>query len=264
MTPAVFKTREEWRALRDTEGLRGKKVGLVPTMGALHEGHLSLVAQALVENDVVVTSIYVNPTQFNNPEDFVNYPSTFEDDCQMLEKAGCNFVFAPTYASLYPDQYQYRVTESSLSTTLEGEYRPGHFDGMLTVVLKLLNIVDADAAYFGEKDFQQLALVRGMVNALHHRTRIVACPTMREPDGLAMSSRNRRMNPAQRTLATAWAACLADTSLSTGAVRTKLEALGFRVDYIADQWGRRLGAVHIPTLDGGPDVRLIDNVPLDR
>jgi pantoate--beta-alanine ligase len=145
---------------------------------------------------------------------------------------------------------------------LEGEHRPGHFDGMLTVVLKLLNIARADRAYFGEKDFQQLLLVRTMVKSLFHPTRILGCPTIREDDGLAMSSRNRRLNPTQRELAGRWAKLLADFDLTAEEVTRRLEELGFRVDYVAEQWGRRLGAVHTPTVDGGPEVRLIDNLAL--
>lgn len=251
----VFETPTKWHTLRPSGS-----IGFVPTMGALHEGHLALVQEALTQCDHAVVSIYVNPTQFNNPEDFAKYPSTFEDDCRMLEEIGCGFVFAPTYATLYPDGYRYRVTETETSRVLEGEHRPGHFDGMLTVVLKLLNLVHADRAFFGEKDYQQLLLVQEMTQALHHPTQIVPCPTVREPDGLAMSSRNRRLNPTQRALAAQWAVLLADLSLSCEETAKRLEALGFTVDYIADRWGRRLGAVHTPPLDGGPVVRLIDNV----
>ncbi|MCA3033830.1 MAG: pantoate--beta-alanine ligase [Rhodocyclaceae bacterium] len=237
-------------------------IGVVPTMGALHAGHISLVARAHGENQHVVATIYVNPTQFNNASDLAAYPQSFDEDCAMLEQAGCQFVFAPTYETLYPDQYRYRISESEISRVLEGQYRPGHFDGMLTVVLKLLNVVGADVAYFGEKDFQQLLLVREMLHAFHHSTRIVACPTVREADGLAMSSRNRRLNPAQRALATEWSQTLANPSRSCQEVRAQLERLGFRVDYIEDRWGRRLGAVHTPPVDGGAEIRLIDNVPV--
>ncbi len=235
-------------------------VGFVPTMGALHAGHLELVARARAECEVVVASVYVNPTQFNNPEDFEKYPLTFAEDCQMLEAAGCDFVFAPTFKTLYPDNYAFRVTESEISRVLEGEHRPGHFDGMLTVVLKLLQLVRPARAYFGEKDFQQLLLVQEMVKALFVNTEIVACATVREPDGLALSSRNRRLSPAQRVLAGEWARLLADQTLSCAEVKTRLETLGFTVDYIDERWGRRLGAVHTPELEGGPTVRLIDNV----
>ena len=258
MSITVFRTLAEWRTMKPVSGA----IGVVPTMGALHAGHISLVERALSENKYVVTTIYVNPTQFNNASDLAAYPQTFDEDCAMLEQAGCEFVFVPTYEALYPDQYRYRVSETEFSKALEGEYRPGHFDGMLTVVLKLLNVVGADVAYFGEKDFQQLQLVREMLQAFQHSTRIVACPTVRESDGLAMSSRNLRLNTAQRALATQWSQALANLSLSCQEVRAQLERLGFRVDYIEDRWGRRLGAVHTPKVDGGAEIRLIDNVPL--
>jgi pantoate--beta-alanine ligase len=180
----------------------------------------------------------------------------------MLTAAGCDYVFTPSYATLYPDQYRYRVTENDISNVLEGAYRPGHFEGMLSVVMKLLNVVGADNAYFGEKDFQQLELVRGMAHALQHRTNIVGCATLREADGLAMSSRNRRLNPAQRALANEWSTLLADMTLSCADVRARLERLGFRVDYIEEHWSRRLGAVHMPKVEGGAEIRLIDNVAL--
>ena len=252
----IFHTPAQWRALRPQKAT----IGFVPTMGALHDGHLALVKTALAQCEHAAVSIYVNPTQFNNPEDFAKYPSTFEDDCKQLEAIGCGYVFAPTYETLYPDSYRYRVTETETSTVLEGAHRPGHFDGVLTVVLKLFNCLQADAAFFGEKDYQQLLLVKEMAEALHHPTKVVACATVREHDGLAMSSRNRRLNPAQRALATQWAQTLADTTLSCDAAATHLTALGFTVDYIAERWGRRLGAVHTPPLDNGPIVRLIDNV----
>ena len=237
-------------------------LGFVPTMGALHEGHLALVKTALAQCEHAAVSIYVNPAQFNNPEDFANYPNTFYDDCQMLEAIGCSYVFAPTYETLYPDGYHYRVTETETSTLLEGTHRPGHFDGVLTVVLKLFNVIQADAAFFGEKDFQQLLLVKEMVQALHHPTHVIPCPTVRESDGLAMSSRNRRLTQAQRVLAAQWAQILADLTLTCDEAAQRLEALGFTVDYVAEHWNRRLGAVHTPPLDGGPVVRLIDNVSI--
>lgn len=253
----VFHTPAEWHTLRPIG-----TVGFVPTMGALHAGHLALVKTALAQCEHAVASIYVNPTQFNNPEDFAKYPNTFYDDCQMLEAIGCGYVFAPTFETLYPDGYRYRVTETETSTLLEGAHRPGHFEGMLTVVLKLFNVIQADAAFFGEKDFQQLLMVKEMAEALHHPTKVTACPTVREPDGLAMSSRNRRLTPPQRALAAQWAKILADLTLPCDEATQRLTALGFTVDYVAEYWNRRLGAVHTPPLDDGPVVRLIDNVAL--
>ncbi|MCA2998123.1 MAG: pantoate--beta-alanine ligase [Rhodocyclaceae bacterium] len=258
MSITVFRTPAEWRMIKPATG----SIGVIPTMGALHAGHIALVERALGDNKYAVTTIYVNPTQFNNPDDLAAYPQTLDEDCAILEQAGCQFVFAPNYETLYPDQYRYRIRETEISRVLEGEYRPGHFDGMLTVVLRLLNVVGAEVAYFGEKDFQQLLLVREMLHAFQHSTRIVACATVREPDGLAMSSRNRRLNTAQRALAAQWSQTLANLALPCQDVRSQLEALGFRVDYIEERWGRRLGAVYTPQVAGGAEIRLIDNVVL--
>jgi pantoate--beta-alanine ligase len=258
MSLTVVRTVDAWRALRPAMGT----LGFVPTMGALHDGHLALVRRARAENDAAVASIYVNPTQFDNPDDLAAYPKTFDDDCRMLAAAGCAFVFAPTYAALYPDGYRYRVTETERARILEGAHRPGHFDGVLTVVAKLLLIIGAETAYFGEKDWQQLSLVRDMAHSLFVPTRIVACPTVREPDGLAMSSRNRRLNAAQRALAAHFPRVLADPNLCADEAAAQLVALGFSVDYVADWDGRRLGAVRMPPLDDGDTVRLIDNRPL--
>src|SRR5262249_29466052 len=161
----------------------------VPTMGALHEGHLSLVKRSRVENDRTLVSIFVNPTQFDDPADFDAYPRTVKRDLALLEAAGVDFVLLPGAGDMYVDGFRYRVSEPEVSTILEGEHRPGHFGGMLTVVLKLLNIAAAERAYFGEKDWQQLSLVRGMADAFFLPTAIVACPTVRESTGLALSSR---------------------------------------------------------------------------
>lgn len=258
LTLPVARDLDELRRLRPGRG----SIGFVPTMGALHDGHLSLVRRALAENEHCIVSIFVNPTQFDDPSDLANYPKTFDDDCALLSSVGAPIVLSPSADLLYADGYRVRVSEHADAKVLEGEHRPGHFDGMLTIVLKLLNIARADRAYFGEKDFQQLLLVRTMVKALFHGTRILGCPTIREDDGLAMSSRNRRLNPAQRALAGRFAALLADFDLTAEEVERRLVELGFRVDYVAEQWGRRLGAVHVPTVDGGPEVRLIDNLAL--
>jgi pantoate--beta-alanine ligase len=256
-TLPVARDLASWRRLRPRSGT----LGFVPTMGALHEGHLSLVRRALEENDHCVVSIFVNPTQFDDAGDLAAYPKTFDEDCAMLAALGAPFVLSPTADVMYADGYAVRVSEHEDANVLEGEHRPGHFDGMLTVVLKLLNIAGAHHAYFGEKDFQQLRLVRTMTSALFHPTKIVGCPTIREHDGLAMSSRNRRLNPTQRDLAGQWATLLADVGRPAAEISATLQDLGFTVDYIADKWDRRLGAVHVPTVDGGPEVRLIDNVP---
>jgi pantoate--beta-alanine ligase len=248
----VFTSIQEWREFRRT--LSGR-IGFVPTMGALHEGHASLLRQARRENDFVVLSVYVNPTQFNDPKDLEKYPRTLDTDVKLATRAGADFVIAPTYAQMYPDGYRYRVTESEFSRELCGAHRPGHFDGVLTVVMKLLNFVAPTRAYFGEKDFQQLTLIRGMVEAFFLSYEIVACPTVRETDGLAMSSRNVNLSSDERLRAVAFPAALREEGTAADA-RSRLEREGFDVDYVEDRDSRRYGAVRI----GG--VRLIDNVGL--
>lgn len=249
----IVHTVTEWQALRGSEVFHGKTVGFVPTMGALHAGHASLLERARAENDLVVLSIFVNPTQFNDPRDLDKYPRTWEADLALARRAGVDAVFAPTREMMYPDAYHYRVTEDRLSTLMEGAHRPGHFDGVLTVVLKLLLLARADRAYFGEKDLQQLLLVKGMVEAFFLPTTIVPCPTVRAEDGLALSSRNARLTPEGRARAPEFARVLREEPDVTAAKR-RLEAAGFGVDYVQEHEHWRLGAVH---LDG---IRLIDNV----
>ncbi|MBK1877282.1 pantoate--beta-alanine ligase [Pelagicoccus mobilis] len=228
-------------------------LGFVPTMGGLHEGHLALVRRALEENDKVAVSVYLNRTQFNKLEDFEKYPAVFEEDLRMLDELGVDAVFAPSYEEMYPDDYRYKVSESELSTELEGEHRPGHFDGVLTVVLKLLMAANATRAYFGEKDWQQLALVKGMVDAFFLPVEIVPCPTIREESGLAMSSRNRRLSTEGLEKAARFNQIL-NTAESEESAVAALNSEGFEAEYVADRGDRRLGAV---VLEG---VRLIDNV----
>jgi len=249
----VFHEVVEWQRERSGQRLAGVTLGVVPTMGALHEGHLSLVRRSRAENDRTLVSIFVNRTQFNDPGDFEQYPRTLAADVSMLEREGTEFVFVPTHEQLYRDAYRYRVSETEVSRRLEGEFRPGHFDGMLTVVLKLLMIAAAERAYFGEKDWQQLVLVRGMAEAFFLPTAIVGCPTIREGDGLAMSSRNRRLSPADRAKAPRLHQAL-DTPASPESVARTLTADGFAVDYVEDWGDRRVAAVRLGS------VRLIDNV----
>jgi len=176
----------------------GKRVGFVPTMGALHDGHLSLVRAAKAQADVVIVSIFVNPTQFGPNEDFAKYPRSFERDCQMLEKEGVDLVFAPSVEEMYPAGAITYVTVEGLSEKLCGKSRPGHFRGVTTVVSKLFSAVEPDNAFFGQKDAAQAAIIRRMVRDLNFPVQIVVCPIVREPDGLAMSSRNAYLNPQQR------------------------------------------------------------------
>jgi len=231
-------------------------VGFVPTMGALHEGHLELIRRSARDNDRTVVSVFVNATQFDNPSDLRSYPRSLEEDLRLAAEAGGDFVLAPAHEAMYADDYRYRVTESDLSRTLEGAHRPGHFDGVLTVVLKLLNLVRPTRAYFGEKDYQQYLLIRGMASAFFLDIEIVACPTVRDTDGLALSSRNALLSPEAREQAPRFAELMAREE-PPAVVRQRLEDAGFEVDYVEDVAGRRYGAVH---LNG---VRLIDNLSLD-
>ncbi|MCB1220207.1 MAG: pantoate--beta-alanine ligase [Planctomycetales bacterium] len=180
---------------------RGGPVGLVPTMGALHQGHMSLVHRAGEECNVLVVSIFVNPTQFNEQSDLDNYPRTLEADAALCERNGVDIVFAPSPAEVYPQGFASSVHVSGLTERWEGEFRPGHFDGVATVVAKLFGMAMPDRAYFGEKDFQQLAVVRRMTADLNLPVAVIGCPTVRESEGLAMSSRNSRLGTDDRTSA---------------------------------------------------------------
>lgn len=176
-------------------------VGFVPTMGALHEGHISLIKRSVKENTATVCSIFVNPTQFNNSDDLAKYPRTEYSDIKMLEENKCSIVFIPSVKEIYPDKKMLDIDFGLLETCMEGIYRPGHFKGVATVVKKLFDIVQPDTAYFGEKDFQQLAIIRNMVQQLKIKIKIEGCPTVREHDGLAMSSRNIHLTSEERMLA---------------------------------------------------------------
>ena len=177
---------------------KGKKVGLVPTMGALHAGHSSLVKRCVAENDICVVSDFVNPTQFNDKHDLETYPRTLDADCALLEPVGCDYVFAPSVAEMYPEPDTRVFNLGPVAEVMEGPRRPGHFNGVAQVVSKLFYIVEPDNAYFGEKDFQQIAVIREMVRQLNLPVHIVDCPIQREADGLALSSRNTRLTPEQR------------------------------------------------------------------
>ena len=181
----------------------GKKIGFAPTMGALHEGHLSLYKAAKKENDEVISSIFVNPTQFNNPDDFQKYPKTLEKDIELLEKAGVDAVYVPNVEEMYPDGLNSKKYDfEGLENEMEGKYRPGHFDGVGTIVEELFRQVQPHNAYFGEKDYQQLAIIKKMVEKTKLPVKIHGVPTLREEDGLAMSSRNVRLTETQRKEAT--------------------------------------------------------------
>lgn len=194
----LISTIKDLKSLLDECRAAGKTVGLVPTMGALHQGHASLVERAVKENDVVVVSIFVNPTQFNDKNDLKNYPRTLEADCTLLEKIGADIAFAPSVEEMYPTEDTRQFSFAPIDTVMEGACRPGHFNGVAQIVSKLFYAVEPDKAYFGEKDFQQLAIIREMVRQLDMKLEIVGCPIVREADGLAMSSRNTLLTADER------------------------------------------------------------------
>ena len=240
----------EWQAIR--KQYTHQTIGFVHTMGHLHAGHLSLCARAQQENELTVAAIFVNASQFNQTEDFVHYPRSLEVDQALLEKQKIDYLLLLDAETVYPDNYQVQIHETSkLSKELEAKFRPGHFIGMLTVVLKYLHIVKPTRSYYGEKDYQQLLLIKKMVQALFLEVEVVGCPTVRASDGLALSSRNSRLTAQQREKAAYFPAILNQAATSEVAVQ-QLENLGFKVDYVADQWGRRLAAVYVG------EVRLID------
>ncbi len=258
------------------------KTGFVPTMGALHQGHISLIESARSENDLVVCSIFVNPTQFNDPKDFQNYPITIENDIDLLEKAGCDALFLPAVEEMYPAGLENKKTYALgyLETVLEGRYRPGHFQGVCQVVHRLLTIMPADRLYLGQKDFQQCMVIRKMIELENLPIETVICPTLRETDGLAMSSRNMRLDKEAREKAVEISRTLLHiksslkagdlSELKTAAVE-QLNRTGFKTDYveIADadtleligRWDGKRKLVALCAAFLG-EVRLIDNMLL--
>jgi pantoate--beta-alanine ligase len=277
----IIASAKEMTSLSNEMRRSGKRIGFVPTMGALHQGHLSLVRAARKQTDIVVTSIFVNPTQFGPNEDFSKYPRTFEKDSAMLAGEKTDYIFSPSVEEMYPKDATTWVEVEGLGGKLDGRSRPGHFRGVTTVVSKLFNIVQPDLAFFGQKDAAQVAVIRKMVRDLNFGVQIVVCPIIRESDGLAMSSRNAYLNPEQRKQALALSRALrqvekrvaqgdtaADRLIVTGE-QTMAEEPSVRLDYFE--------IVNPDTLDPVPDVshgalvavaayvgttRLIDNLLL--
>ncbi|WP_300728878.1 pantoate--beta-alanine ligase [uncultured Bacteroides sp.] len=235
----LIQTINELRAELDVLRKAGKTIGLVPTMGALHAGHASLVKRAVAENDVVVVSDFVNPTQFNDKNDLLKYPRTLEADCKLLEACGASFVFAPSVEEIYPEPDTRQFSYAPLDTVMEGKYRPGHFNGVCQIVSKLFLIVEPTRAYFGEKDFQQLAIIREMVRKYPFDLEIVGCPIVREDDGLALSSRNSRLTSEQRTQALQISKTLF-ASMEFGKTHTLAETKAFVEKSIDEAEGLRL------------------------
>ena len=258
---------------------QGKKVGLVPTMGALHAGHASLVKRSVNENEVTVVSVFVNPTQFNDKNDLVKYPRTLDADCKLLEACGATYAFAPSVEEMYPEPDTRQFSYAPLDTVMEGAFRPGHFNGVCQIVSKLFEAVKPHRAYFGEKDFQQLAIIREMVRQMQFDLEIVGCPIVREEDGLALSSRNARLSAEERENALKISQTLFK-SRTFAATHTVGETLKFVEDAIAavpglrleyfeivdgntlqkvDNWNQTSYVVGCITVFCG-DVRLIDNI----
>lgn len=258
---------------------QGKTVGLVPTMGALHAGHASLIKRSVAENDATVVSIFVNPTQFNDKNDLAKYPRTLEADCRLLEQCGATFAFTPSVEEIYPEPDTRHFSYAPLDTVMEGAFRPGHFNGVCQIVSKLFDIVKPDCAYFGEKDFQQLTIIREMVRQMKFPLKIVGCPIVREANGLALSSRNTLLSADERHTAVKISQILF-ASVEFAASHTVAETQKFVEDSIAAVPGLRLE--YFELVDGNTlqkiadwadtnyvvgcitvfcgDVRLIDNI----
>ena len=230
-------------------------MGFVPTLGGLHDGHLSLIKESIEKNALTVVSIFLNPTQFNNESDLSNYPAKLSEDLEKLKKLKVDAVFTPSKKDIYPNGYIYKISELKNSSVLEGEFRPGHYEGVLTVVMKLLNIVSPSNAYFGEKDFQQYILIKEMVKDFYMDINIIALETIREDSGLAMSSRNKRLSEEAKQKAALVYKSLIESKSDEDA-KELLEKNGFNVEYIKSWMGRRFAAVEIEK------VRLIDNVKI--
>jgi len=260
-----------------------KKIGFVPTMGALHAGHISLVEAARKENSIVVASIFVNPTQFNDPEDFKKYPITLDKDIKLFEAAGCDAVFIPSVNDIYPNSTNNlkHYDLGFLETVLEGKFRPGHFQGVCQVVHRLLEIVLPDNLYLGQKDYQQCMVIKRLVEIIGLDIKINICPTLREEDGLAMSSRNMRLNEEERKTATTISAALryikeniknGDISTVKHEAQQMLLKKGFKIDYVEiadantlellDYWDGKRKIVALAAAFLG-NVRLIDNMVLN-
>ncbi|MFI5128614.1 MAG: pantoate--beta-alanine ligase [Chitinophagales bacterium] len=280
----LFRKKTDFQTYLTTQKQRGKKIGFVPTMGALHQGHVSLIESSRKDNSITVSSIFVNPTQFNDPNDFKKYPVTIENDINKLEAAGCEVLFMPSVEEIYPDGVpsDLKYDLGYLETILEGKYRPGHFQGVCMVVHRLLDIVKPDNLYLGQKDYQQCMVIRRLIELTGHtEIKLNICPTFREPDGLAMSSRNLRLNEEERKTAPAIYRALLHIkenlpkgdllSLKESAVK-KLIDNRLKPDYIeiadADtlkpisKWnaGQKLVALAAAYLG---EVRLIDNLVLN-
>jgi pantoate--beta-alanine ligase len=247
----IFHRIDEWLSFRKNLAIDGG-LGFAPTMGNLHAGHASLFIKSSKENQYTVSSLFVNPTQFNRPDDFTKYPRTLDDDIDLMARSGVDFCILPSEQELYADGYTYQVQENRLCQLMEGKHRPGHFNGVLTVVMKLLNLTKPTKAYFGEKDYQQFLLIHGMAKALFMDMEVIACPTIREASGLAYSSRNNRLTKEQKLIAEEFAK-IVHQDKNCDEISAELQEKGITVEYIEEYQGRRFAAIIIGT------IRLIDN-----
>jgi pantoate--beta-alanine ligase len=248
----IIKDVTQWQEIRNS--IMDKKLGFVATLGNLHDGHASLINKSVLENDITILSIFLNPTQFNNPQDLLNYPKTIDADIKLAESLQVDYLLCFEAKQLYPDNYNYKVTENSAyGASMENEFRPNHFTGMLTIVLKLLLLTRPTKTYFGEKDYQQLTLVKGLVEAFLLETEVIACPTIRNNKGFPLSSRNNLLTQGDLDKASIFSELLS-SNLSADEIKQNLSIDGFIVDYITEYENRIYGAVW---LNG---IRLIDNI----
>ncbi len=247
----IFKNLEEWQAHRKTLS-NTLSIGFVPTMGNLHAGHASLFKKSQQDNTITIASIFINPTQFNQENDFKHYPRTLEQDVALLSNLGVDYCLLPDEKAMYSDGYRYQIDEKQLTQIMEGKHRAHHFTGVLTIVMKLFNLTKPNRAYLGEKDYQQFELIRDMSTAFFMNIEVIACPTVREASGLAYSSRNGRLNAEQRTLAEQFARIF-HQPIPIEKIIHELKDMGIRIDYVEEHQRRRYAAVHIG------DIRLIDN-----
>ena len=255
MQMKIIKHIQSWQKLRSELGA-SKTLGVVMTMGALHQGHLSLIQQSQQDNDYTLVTLFINPAQFNDQNDFINYPDTFAEDIKLLKNAGVDFVLTPSKEEIYNDNYNYQIHEKHFSKMLCGQSRPGHFDGVLTVVMKFLQLAQAHKAYFGEKDYQQLKLIQGMAKAFFIPTEIVACPIVRDDHGLAYSSRNLRLSDQARKKANTFAKIIRQYKDLDQAKQALMDE-NINIDYLEEHFSRRFAAVNIN------NIRLIDNTVLN-
>ena len=245
----------EWKKIRRSLD-PAARIGFVPTMGNLHQGHISLLQRARDENDVSILSIFINRTQFNNTNDYEQYPKTTQRDIEITTAIGTNYILIPSHHDIYNDNYTYQINcTDEHAKQREGEMRPGHFTGMLTVVLKLLQLTKPTHLYLGEKDYQQLTLIQKMIDAFFIDTTIVACDIVREPTHLACSSRNQRLNKKQRQIADTFAHIF-QQNISTDEIKEQLKNIPVEIDYLSQYDNRLYAAI---TIDG---IRLIDNKPI--